>query len=229
MTEQTIFDQGTPAEVVTASVAPVVPHELADLVGDGKKYKTVDEALKSVPHAQKHISTLEEEMNKLKEELAKRRAVEELLDEVKSGIQGTSTQVAPEFNQDKVVETVTQLIEARQRAGTNVSKVVNAFNEKFGQEIGPEEYKKLAQETGISLAQLNQLAATSPDAVLRMAGLNVTTKESVPAKTQSTVNTQMLNNQSQSDINAKVTGRSTRDMVDAWKRAGEIINKRNLG
>ncbi len=32
-----------------------IPTEAAELVGDGKKYQSVEDALKSVPHAQKHI------------------------------------------------------------------------------------------------------------------------------------------------------------------------------
>ena len=35
-----------------------IPTEAAELVGDGKKYSSVEDALKSVPHAQKHIQTL---------------------------------------------------------------------------------------------------------------------------------------------------------------------------
>ena len=64
-----------------------IPTEASELVGSGKKYTSVEDALKSVPHAQKHIQTLESELATLKEELTKRRTTEELLDEIKSGIQ----------------------------------------------------------------------------------------------------------------------------------------------
>ena len=63
-----------------------IPTEAAELVGDGKKYQSVEDALKSVPHAQKHIQTLESELASVKEELTKRRTTEELLDEIKSGV-----------------------------------------------------------------------------------------------------------------------------------------------
>ncbi len=68
-----------------------IPTEAADFVGDGKKYNSVEDALKSVPHAQKHIQTLESELAAAREELAKRRTTEELLDEIKSGIQPQAT------------------------------------------------------------------------------------------------------------------------------------------
>lgn len=75
MSEQTIFngevDQTPP--VVTSPPPPVVPTELQELVGQGKKYATLDDAIKSVPHAQTHIAKLEQEAAQLREELQKER------------------------------------------------------------------------------------------------------------------------------------------------------------
>ena len=76
-----------------------IPTEAAELVGDGKKYSSVEDALKSVPHAQKHIQTLESELATLKEELMKRRTTEELLDEIKSGVQPKENPQGVEFDQ----------------------------------------------------------------------------------------------------------------------------------
>ena len=76
---ETIFDQATPDVVETQQNA--IPTELAEFVGEGKKYQTVEDALKSIPHAQSHIQKLEEEMKQAREELAKRKAAEELLEE----------------------------------------------------------------------------------------------------------------------------------------------------
>ena len=47
-----------------------IPTEAQALVGEGKKYASAEEALRSVPHAQQHIKTLEEEMAQLKRDLA---------------------------------------------------------------------------------------------------------------------------------------------------------------
>ena len=74
-----------------------IPTEAVELVGEGKKYSSVEDALKSVPHAQKHIQTLESELATLKEELSKRKTTEELLDEIKSGIQPQATPAGTEL------------------------------------------------------------------------------------------------------------------------------------
>lgn len=230
MTEQTIFDQGTPTEVVTPPVTSTIPTELAELVGEGKKYKTVEDALKSVPHAQTHIQKLEEDAAKLRAELEKRRTAEELLDEIKSGIQPGTTTPVVEIDQDSVVQKAVQLVEARQNAAKNVSTVIDAFTQKYGEQ-GPEMYKKIAAENDLSLEAFNKLSATSPKAVLRMSGLTVENKTPIPGKINSSVNTESLQAQNTSEIpTSRVSGRSTKDMVDAFKRAGDIVKqKQNLG
>ena len=47
-----------------------IPTEVQELVGEGKKYQSPEDALKSVPHAQQHIQTLESELAEIKEELS---------------------------------------------------------------------------------------------------------------------------------------------------------------
>ena len=60
--------------------------DLSEWIGEGKKYKTQEDALKSVPHAQKHIQNLEEsysslqaELEALRAEAQKREGMEEVL------------------------------------------------------------------------------------------------------------------------------------------------------
>src|SRR4030043_1329496 len=80
----------TPA--IPSSPALNIPTEIAELVGEGKKYKSVEDALKSVPHAQQHIQTLEEENARIKAELVARRTTEEILEEIRSGGQPAQPQ-----------------------------------------------------------------------------------------------------------------------------------------
>jgi len=225
MTEEvTIFEQ-QPTSVVPDTVPQVtIPTEIAELVGVGKKYATTEDALKSVPHAQKHISTLEAELAQAKEELTKRRTAAELLDEIKSGIQTPETQVVPEFNQDTVVQAVNQVLSQRERqtvANNNVSTVIAAFDKQYSDK-GSDMYKALAVECGLSISALNTLAANSPGAVLKLAGLTKAPQPTI-SHIQSTVNTEGGQRQSDnSDLSARVPkGAKTKDMVNAWKNAGE--------
>lgn len=229
--EATIFEQSQNQGGSENTQQATIPTEVADIVGEGKKYKSVEDALRSVPHAQKHIETLESELIKLRDEVSKRKATEELLEELKSGIQQPATAKA-EFDPVSIAQTVDAAVsrrleqtEAARIAATNIGIVVSAFNSHFGEELGPENYKQIAKEAGLTVSELNRLASNSPTAVLKLAGLS-TSGVTAPAKSTSSVNTQALStNQKPSEISSKVEGRSTKDMVDAWKRAGEKIKQ----
>lgn len=208
-----------------------IPTEAAELVGDGKKYSSVEDALKSVPHAQKHIQTLESELAAAREELAKRKTAEELLDEIKSGIQPQVTPAGSEFDQDKLLQLVDQTLEQKERqraAKTNAESVASKFTEKYGQKA-EEVYNTVAKESGLTIQQLNSLAASSPKIVLKLAGLEGVSAP-VAGKPNSTVNTEALNNTKvdANQLSARVKqGATTKDLVNAWKIAGEKV-KLNL-
>lgn len=207
-----------------------IPTEAAELVGDGKKYSSVEDALKSVPHAQKHIQTLESELAAAREELAKRRTAEELLDEIKSGIQPQATPAGSEFDQDKLLQLVDQTLEYKEKqkaAKGNAESVASKFTEKYGAKA-EEVYNTVARESGLTVQQLNSLAASSPKIVLKLAGLEGTSAP-VAGKTSSTVNTEALNKTvDPNTLSARVKqGATTKDLVNAWKIAGEKV-KLNL-
>lgn len=201
-----------------------IPTEAAELVGDGKKYQSVEDALKSVPHAQKHIQTLESELAAAREELSKRRTTEELLDEIKSGIQPKENPQSVEFDQDKLMQLVDQTLEVKERqklAKSNASQVAAKFTEKFGTDAETV-YKSVAKENGLSEQQLNSLAASSPNVVLKLAGL-AEAKIAPVSKSSSSLNTQALTQKvDSSTLSARVKqGATTKDLVNAWKIAGE--------
>lgn len=207
-----------------------IPTEASELVGSGKKYQSVEEALKSVPHAQKHIQTLESELALAREELAKRKTTEELLDEIKSGIQPQATPAGIEFDQDKLLQLVDQTLEFKEKqksAKLNADSVANKFTEKYGSKA-EEVYNTVARESGLTVQQLNSLAASSPKIVLKLAGLEGQSAP-VAGKLSSSVNTEALNNKvDPSQLSARVKqGATTKDLVNAWKIAGEKV-KLNL-
>ena len=105
MQDDNIFDSNTNEDQTAGNTAePVfqIPTEASEFIGSGKKYQSVDEALKSVPHAQKHIQTLESELANVKEELLKRRTTEELIDTFKSDYQPEYTPQGESFDQDRL-------------------------------------------------------------------------------------------------------------------------------
>lgn len=229
-TETSIFNpEVTPPVVapVTPPQAPVLPPEVAELVGQGKKYATVDDAIKSVPHAQKHIQTLEQELAQTKAELLKRQTTEELLNDLKAnGIPPVVTQSAPTINSEQISALVRQELsqqEAQAVATQNTKKVTDAFVSKFGDKA-EEIFNKVATESGLTVGNLNFLAATSPSAVLKLAG--IAPQQTPPiAKTTSSFNTQVSSSQPEPPSARVKQGASTKDLVNAWKIAGQKVGR----
>lgn len=202
-----------------------IPTEAQEIIGEGKKYKSAEDALKSVPHAQEHIKTLEQELAEAREELAKRKTTQELIDELKSGNQVESTAQEPALDTDRLEELISETLSRREmqtKAKSNASQVASKFTEKFG-DNAESAYNQIAKESGLTVQQLNNLAATSPNAVLRLAGLDGKIATTV-AKPSGTVNTQALNGTPNAELSARVPrGASTKDLVKAWKAAGEKV------
>lgn len=202
-----------------------IPTEALDFVGEGKKYKSAEDALRSVPHAQEHIKTLESELAQAREELTKRKTAEELLDEFKSGVQQTeNTPQSVGLDQDTIMSMVNQTLEQRDRqtkAQANAQSVASKFTEQYGSKA-QEVYNKIAQDSGLTVEQLNNLAATSPNVVLKLSGLDA--KPTTVGKPSSSINTQALSSTKPTELSARVPrGASTKDMLAAWRAAGEKV------
>jgi len=231
VSNENIFDNQTPDNQEPATPPAnqfQIPTEAAELVGAGKKYQSVEEALKSVPHAQKHIQTLETELANVKEELSKRATAEELLQEVRSGLTKEPQAPSVDFDPNKISQLVEQTIENKEKlkvAKANANSVVSKFTEKYGDKA-EEAYLVIAKESGLTVQQLNALAASSPGAVLKLAGIGAiqTTQVGTP---QGSVNTQAMGNtQQNANLSSRVPkGATTKDMVSAWKVAGEKIKQ----
>ena len=229
-----VADQAAPVEPVVPSVAPIttpsIPPELRELVGEGKKYRTVEAAIASLPHSQSHISKLEAELQTLRDEVSKRRTTQELLDELKSG-QSKGETTPASVNQDDLaamVERVVSQKEARTVALANLKSVVDSFKVAFPTDAEAR-YNALASEHGMSVTQFNTLASQSPAMLIKLAGLSKPTPAATPGRVVSDVNTSAFNTNASDPENSSVVNFSkTSDVVDAWRRAGKITRK-NLG
>jgi hypothetical protein len=226
---ETLFKPETTGEPpVTPPSTTGVPPELVEFVGTGKKYASLEDALKSVPHAQKHIATLEQEVAAVKVELEKRQTIAEIFEEIKrTGLPTAATQTAansgltPEEITNLISQTLTKNQEQANRK-VNEQKVTTAFTEKFGAKA-EEVFINLAKEAGLPISYLNDMAATSPTAVLKLAGIE--TKPSTVQRPTGTVNIASLDNNQQDVVSARVKNGSTQALKDAWKNAGKKVGK----
>ena len=236
MTEETIFEADKPNEavveapVVATPSAPVIPTELQGLVGEGKKYSTLEAAYASIAPAQNHIATIEAENASLKQLLEGQRTTRELMDEFRSTQANGQTSPAPQVRQQDISTLVNQeltKIEQVKTKAQNNRTVAQRFMKQYGSK-GEEVYNQLATDSGLTVADLNIIAANSPTAVFKMAGLAYQQQPQVTPTSAGSVNTQAYQAEPTGDLNSKVKSFDTKDVKTAWAIAGEKARK-NLG
>ena len=243
---QTIFASNEPAvepasdnnvDQQTGSQPLSVPEELQDFIGEGKKYSSLEDALKSIPHAQKHISVLEQENKTYKEQIDKVQSMEELLKQMQAQQMTKDENTTPPVENegaddllnklssqlDSLVEQKLSLKQQEAVHSQNAQTVTKAFKEAFGDKA-EDAYKGLSEETGLSIDSLNQMAATSPKALLKLAGLSNKTG-TIPAKQSSTVNTEAFianaNGQKQ-EVKPVMFGATSSQVLDAWRASKPV-------
>jgi hypothetical protein len=195
--------QGNASETPAAvPEAPAVPDYLSSLVGDGKKYGSVENAMKSIPSAQDHIGRLEQENSDLRDSLAK---AEDLQAVVANNLQQPTSNeyqqaaVTPEAPADinAMIDDRMNARTAQEKATGNIRAVDAAMKEKFGDKAKDMLALK-ATELGVSGQFLQDTAQQSPKAFLSLFGMSDQTSAAVTTATsQSTLNTEAMGNQHQ--------------------------------
>src|SRR5574343_1896243 len=132
-----VFDENTNVDVITAN----------DLVGEDKKFKTVDDLARGKAEADRVIQARERELAELREELAKRTGLEEVLERLKTqnnqtppDNSGSTTEHKPaavalsDEDLERRIEELTAKKTEEQRIKENVAVVANRLIEEFGSE-----------------------------------------------------------------------------------------------
>ncbi len=219
---------------VTAPLAPDYTKSLGAIVtADGRqKYNSVDDALNSIVPAQSHIVNLEHEaQNKddqileLTNQLEKAKGAEELAEIIRSK-PGEPSIPAPDsgLKREEVADLVISAMkteEIRKARATNIDKAVTTLVAHFGSTDDTEKaYRKLAEDKGLSVNILNEIAAQSPDELIRMFGVDVASK---PAeKIAPTFNPSVITAQqdgTKTETPSVMGGANTEQLVKAWRAA----------
>lgn len=233
MTDTTLFpDAGTTPPIQESAItpaAPVLPDEVASLVGVGKKYNSVEDALKALPHAQAHIARIEEENKTLREKAAQARALEEVYEALTSRpLNGeatpTMTQAFDETMLDTVLERKLQEKQAQELRNNNLSTVRDSLTEKFGEKAS-EVFGNKAKELGVNEAFLTDVAAKSPKAAMELFGLAKKDTQPSTAAPVGSINTQALAGTKSAPVpKAVMAGASTSDLLNAWRSVNPLNN-----
>ena len=196
------FDQPstTPETQSTEEVKELGAFE--SLVGDERKFKSVEDLAKGKLESDKFIEQLQTEMSGLRTELDKRLTTEEVLAQIKESqttVQQPGENTTPSLSEDKLEELVKKTLVSTRTEETkqgNLKAVDNKLIEMFGDKAGNWLVTK-SQELGVSPGFLEDVAKTSPSAFFNTVGLSNSNIQSNPSVTTSSVNTETLQNVTQ--------------------------------
>ena len=195
------------------------------LVGDDKKYKTVDALAKAALDKDAFIEQMKKENGEMRSVLAdleskvnQSRGVDDVLNAIRSMSENgtkpndsredhysaegeTMRRDQPSISKEDVAEWVKESLRATQQqtqAQANVSKVKNEFLALHEDpEIAEVAFRKAAGDLGLEPAELEELAAKTPVAALRALGMS---------STQPTANSpSFVKSQARSEVNSSVS------------------------
>ena len=133
---------------------------------EGKpKYKTVADALLGAAKAQEHIARIEQENADLRGVAKKVETMEQLLQRLETGKTGDPPAQPKIEDQESQILSVLEKREAANKERANRQSVLDSLRTKFGDKAEAV-LKAKADDLGLSLSDLGNLAARSPKAVL---------------------------------------------------------------
>lgn len=176
MADENLFD--------SASNQPTDQNYLEQLVGDGKKYKDVNELAKAYAHANKHITDLSTDLTSLREfmttqfeQLASKRDDPPNDPPVRDPNPNPSSAAPPKETGDEDLDArIAKILETRNeetRAKENARVSEEVLIERLGsKEAAVEAVRKKAEELGVSPQFLADTAFRSPKAFFNIMGVN---------------------------------------------------------
>lgn len=204
-----------------------------------QKYASLEAALEGLRNAQEFIPNLraqqaekDAEIERLRVQAERVQALEESIAALTSQRNDNQPTAAPAFDENKLADLVNQTLSKREQAAlqtANVASVVSNLQQSFGADAEKKFYDK-ATEMGMTMAEMNALAAKSPKAVLAMLGVSqAATKQNQSTPTPGTVNTSAFTPQENSYVgrNPKqaLVGATTQDIRESSDRAKKMVEE----
>ena len=160
-----------------------------------QKYKSVEEALNALKHSQDYIPQLSDKLRQQELELAEARAASSKITELERTLQSltqnntapaTATPAPAGLSKEEIAELISNTLTNQQKqsiATDNLGKVVTTLTKSFGDKAEEVFYNK-AKELGMTVTEINSLAARSPQAAFKLLGLDA----AAPVTTTSNMN-----------------------------------------
>jgi hypothetical protein len=181
----TVFDKKP--ELKEISIDPTKNY-VEDLVGEGKKYATVEDLARSRLEADNFIERLKHETTGLRddlsqavEELNKRASIEDFMDQMKDSYRDdvsndheddreSASNSGSAMSAEDIDRLVDERLTHRERQRTeqaNIQAVKRKFEETFGSDYQSEVLRR-AKDAGVDTNTIDSLAKTNPQAVFKL-------------------------------------------------------------
>ena len=194
---------------VSTPEATATPSTLDSLVGEGKKYRTVEDLANGYQNADGHINKLEGEGVQLRSELDKRLNAEDMVDTIKrereelQAARQAPENTTPSLDEDSLSKLISSTLDQRdtqKTAAVNQQIADTKMKELYGDKAG-EVFQNKARELGISVEFLGEVAAKSPDAFFNTLGISTQKVQTpTPSVTVGTTNTAAVHNLSTNNV-----------------------------
>lgn len=219
-------------------------NQLADLLSSIKndrgetKYKSVEDALNALKHSQDYIPQLSDKLRQQEQELAEAKAAAAKITELENTLKALTQQnntpasppATPGLSEEDIASLVTKTLTRQQQAEVskqNLNQVVSAVTSAFGEKSEEVFYGK-AKELGMSVEDINALAARTPTAALKLLGLDGGAKPTGNASSGS-INTSAFQPAQESFVskNAKpaLIGATTSDLREESNNSRKMVDE----
>jgi hypothetical protein len=202
----------------TNSVVTIDPNKdyTQELVGEGKRYASVQELARAALEKELHIKNVEADNKEMREDLTRRATAEEILAKIQSsntnttlsqpvqtGLESSSEPLLTKEQlnaliQKQVSDAVTGM-SAEAEAKKNIDLVKSTLTKTWGDDYTTK-LKEKAQELGVSEDWITQTARTTPKVLLSLVQGTQTPQESLFVPTPSGINTAGLLNTSANNL-----------------------------
>jgi hypothetical protein len=173
---------------------------LESYVGDGKKYKSPEELAKGYQNADQYINQMQTENEQLRGELDKRLNAEDMVDRIKreheelQASMKAQENTTPQLDEKALSDLISQTLDQKNTqkvAQDNIQAVDSKMKELFGTDKASEIVQTKSKELNLSMEDLANVAAKSPDAFYSVLGIG-RDKTITPSITASTTNTEAV-------------------------------------
>jgi hypothetical protein len=203
MADESLFDQAAKTPDSTPDQDAAVENFLNEYVGEGKKYKTVEDLAKAKHHADKHIDELRSDLTSMKDFISAQ--FENLGNRDKAIIPDPNEEdkdrkpdpvAPPKGDEEDLNARILKLLEEKDetsRLKKNADFAQEVMIEQFGsQEAAVEAVRVKAQELGVSPQFLADTAFRSPQALFNIMGIAPGARSKSTPNASSDVNPRIL-------------------------------------